>query len=176
MFDGLKFGIYCAFGFICFTKGIGGETLATLSMLVTITAPIFGGYLAHRFEAQVRPDAPVGYGRGYLYSALLYFYASCILAITAFVYFNWFDNGSFVNAYMAALNRPDVQESMRQAGLDTQMQITAQEGGFDTFEGLLRSLTPVAIAAGMFNSNIFMGLFLALPTALFARTRKKNQK
>lgn len=174
MFDGIKFGIYCGFGFLCFVKGIGGETLATLSMLVTITAPIFGGYLAKRFETQVRPDAPVGYGRAYLYSALLYFYGSCILALAGFVYFKWFDNGNFVNAYIAALNLPDVQQSIQQSGLDTSMQVTAQQGGFNTFEDLMRSLTPAEVAAGLFNSNIFIGLILAIPTALFARTRAKH--
>ena len=101
MLDGLWFGLYWCFGFLCVIKGMGSSTLGSLGTMVTLSVPVLGCFFARKFERQVREDAPVGFGKAYLYGFLLYFYASLILAIFAFVYFNWFDHGVFAQNYIA---------------------------------------------------------------------------
>ncbi len=171
MVDGLKFGLYWCFGFICMVRGFGNESLTTLGMFVTICAPILGGYLAHRFEKQVRPDGAVKYGKAYLYSALLYFYASVILALVAFAYFNWFDNGLFASSYAMLYNSPEMQEVLKQSQMDETLDTLIEQGGFESLEQMIRSISPVEIAASLFNINIMLGLLMAVPTALFALTK-----
>lgn len=174
MVDGLKFGLYWCLGFFCVVRGLGGTTLATLGMLIVFSAPFIGIFLARKFESQVRNDAPVGFGRAYLYSALTYLYASAILAIVSFAYFNWLDHGSFINNYIAVINSPDMQSAIRQAGLEQVFSDTAKQNGFSSFEELLRSIRPVDISASLFNLNTFAGLILSLPTALLAITHPRN--
>ncbi len=174
MVDGLKFGIYWCLGFLCTVKGLGGTTLATLGILVTLSAPFLGIFLARRFESSVRSDAPVGFGKAFLYSVLLYLYASIILSIVAFVYFNWLDHGAFVNSYISVISAPDMQSALRQAGLEQMFSDTAHQSGFSNFEELLRSIRPIDIAMSLFNFNIIMGIILSLPTALVALLRFRD--
>lgn len=176
MADGLKFGIYWCLGFLCTVKGLGGTTLATLGMLITLSAPLLGIYLARRFESNVRSDAPVGFGKAYLYSVLLYLYSSAILSIVAFAYFNWLDHGAFINNYISVISAPDMQTALRQAGLDQMFSDTAHQSGFSSFEELLRSIRPIDIAMSLFNFNVIMGVILSLPTALIALLRFRNNR
>lgn len=174
MLDGLWFGLYCCFGFLCVIKGMGSSTLGSLGTMVTLSVPVLGCFFARKFERQVRDDAPVGYGKAYLYSILLYFYASLILAIFAFVYFNWFDHGVFAQNYIVALNSPEVREVMEQGNFNLMLGSASSQSGLETVEELVRSVTPVDMAAGLFNMNILIGLLLALPTAAFGCTRKRK--
>ena len=174
MLYGLKFGLYWCFGFFCAVKGIGGGTLSTLGMMVIISTPFMGCYLAHRFESQVRPDGPVSYGKAYLYSALLYFYAATILALIAYIYFRWFDGGRFVDSFMAVQNTPEMQEAMRVSGMQQYLDTIVAQSGFTDLGEMLRSITPAEIAASLFNMNIFLGLLLSLITALVGKTRSTN--
>lgn len=172
MMDGLMFGLYWCFGFLCTVKGMGNSALSSLGVMVIISAPILGCYLAHRFEKQVRDDEPVSYGKAYLYSVLLYLYAAIILSVAAFVYFRWIDSGSFVTDYMAIHNSPEMQQALQQSGMQDFFNIAVKQNGFSNLEEMLRSIGPADIAASLFNANFFLGLLLALITALFGKTRK----
>ena len=175
MLDGLMFGIYWCFGFLCTVKGVGGGALSTLGMMVTISAPFMGCYLARRFESQVRSDEPVSYGKAYLYSALLYLYAAIILSLAAYAYFRWLDGGSFVTSYMALHNSPEMQEALTQSGMRDFFDTAVRQNGFSSLEELLRSISPADVAASLFNVNFLIGLILALPTAIFGKTRKADR-
>ncbi|MBP5360097.1 MAG: DUF4199 domain-containing protein [Bacteroidaceae bacterium] len=176
MLDGLKFGLYWCFGFMCMVKGVGNGALSSLGMMVVISAPFLGGYLAHRFEGQVRPDEPVSYGKAYLYSALLYLYAAIILSVAAFVYFRWFDGGSFVTDYMAIHNSPEMQQALHQSGMQEFFNTAVKQSGFSNLEEMLRSISAADIAASLFNANFFIGLILSLPTALVGKTSSRYKQ
>ncbi|MBR1917640.1 MAG: DUF4199 domain-containing protein [Bacteroidaceae bacterium] len=174
MLDGLLFGIYWCFGFLCAVKGVGGGGLSTLGMMVIISAPFLGCYFARRFERQVRQDEPVGYGKAYLYSALLYLYASIILALAAYAYFHWLDGGNFVSSYIALQNAPEMQQALHESGMQDFFDNAVAQSGFSSLEEMLRSIGPADIAASLFNVNIFLGLLLSLPTALVGKTRSSD--
>lgn len=174
MLDGLLFGIYWCFGFLCAVKGVGGGGLSTLGMMVIISAPFLGCYFARRFENQVRQDEPVSYGKAYLYSALLYLYASIILALAAYAYFHWLDGGNFVSSYIALQNAPEMQQALHESGMQDFFDNAVAQSGFSSLEEMLRSIGPADIAASLFNVNIFLGLLLSLPTALVGKTRSSD--
>lgn len=176
MFDGLKFGLYWCFGFLCTVKGFGNDSLSALGTLAIISAPILGCYLARRFERQVRADGAVSFGKGYLYAAFLYLYAAIILTIFAYIYFNWIDGGEFVNSYLAQINSPEMQEALKASGMQEIFDNYIAQGGFKNIEQMLRSISPVDIAASLFNTNFLLGLILALPTALFAKSPRQKQQ
>lgn len=171
-FDGLFFGVYFCVGFLCTIKGMNSNALSMLGFLITVTAPVLGCYFANRFEKQVRDDGLVRYSRAYLYCSLMYIYASILLAMFTFVYFTWLDNGSFASNYISAYYSAEVQEVVKQNNWDSVLKQAMQENGFKNIEELIESIKPLDIASGILNSNIIIGLLLALPTALFARSRR----
>ncbi len=173
MFNGLFFGVYCCVGFLCAVKGLANSGMSTLGLLITITVPIMGFYFARKFERQVREDCPVSFGRSYLYSVMLYLYASILLAIFAFAYFQWFDNGAFAHSYASLLNAPEMQEALKQSGMNRSIDETLQQTGFSSVEEMLLSVRPFDVALGMLNMNIIAGVVLAVPTALFGKTRQR---
>lgn len=174
LFDGLFFGIYCCVGLLGIVKGISSDTLSALGTMVTVSVPVLGCYFAHKFERQVRGDAPVSYRRAYVYSFLIYFYASLIMAVFAFVYFQWIDSGNFVQNYMTIYNSPEMQDALSETGMTQTIDAAVRQNGFESFEDALKSIGPFDIASSVLNVNFLAGLFLALPTALFGKTRSRN--
>ena len=174
MFNGLFFGLYCSAGFLCTVKGLTSGALSTLGLLITLSVPVMGCYFARKFERQVREDAPVTFGRAYLYSVLLYFYAAIVMALVAFGYFQWFDNGAFAESYAAVLSAPEMQDAMKQSGMDNYISDTLSQSGFSSVKEMLMSILPIDVALGMLNMNILAGVVLALPTALFGKSRRQR--
>lgn len=173
MFNGLFFGIYCSIGFFCAVKGMTNSTMSILGLMITITVPVMGFYFARKFERQVREDAPVSFGRSYLYSLMLYLYASIVLALFVFTYFHWFDKGAFADSYVTMFNSPEVQAALKQSGMDRSIDETLRQNGFNNVREMLSSISPFDISCGILNMNILTGVVLAVPTALFGRTRRR---
>lgn len=174
MADGLFFGIYCSIGFLCMIKGVANNTLAMLGLVVTLTVPVMGCYFARKFERQVRDDAPVSFGRAYLCSVLLYIYASVLLAACVFIYFQWFDKGAFVDSYVMAFNSPETQAALKQSGMDASFDEAMRQSGFRSVREMLSSISAFDMSSTMLNMNVMAGLLLALPTALFGKTRQRD--
>ena len=89
---GTILGLYWCIGLACLVAGFHYPLLHLLLIAVFISTPFLGFALAKHFEHQVRRDSPVFYSRGYLFSILMYFFASIVLAIVAYIYFAYFDN------------------------------------------------------------------------------------
>ena len=145
-----------------------------LGLVVTLTVPVMGCYFARKFERQVRDDAPVSFGRAYLYSVLLYIYASVLLAACVFIYFQWFDKGAFVDSYVMAFNSPETQAALKQSGMDASFDEAMRQSGFRSVREMLSSISAFDMSSTMLNMNVMAGLLLALPTALFGKTRQRD--
>lgn len=170
MLDGLWLGLYWSFGLLCLLKGLTNTTLGMLSLMVAISVPVLGGWFAHRFEKSVRPDGRVTYLKALLYSLFLYLYAAIILAIVTFIYFNWFDNGSFANTYIMMLHSPDMEAVLSSS--ETQQSLGIGKDFVKNLEEVVRQLTPIDYTSACFDTAIFFGIVLSFPTAIFGRSRQ----
>ena len=171
MVDGLKFSILWCIGFFCFFKGVGNSTLGAIAICAITFTPIAGCILAHKFKKEVRENGPINFGKAYIYSFLIYIFASVIMAIFCFAYFNWIDNGAFAEAEIQALRSPEAIAAMQGTDFMAQMDLAAKQEGYKNFEDAILNFSPINLAASIFNMNFFIGALLALPTALFAKTR-----
>lgn len=171
MVDGLKFSILWCIGFFCFFKGVGNNTLATIAICAITFTPIAGCILAHQFKKQVVENGPINFGKAYIYSILIYLFAAIIMSIFGFAYFNWIDNGSFAETEIQALHSAEAQAAMQGTDFMAQMDLAAQREGYKNFEDAIINFSPINLAASIFNMNFFISALLALPTALFAKTR-----
>lgn len=165
------FGLYWCIGLFCLIAGFKVPALSSLSLLIILSTPILGIALARHFEKQVRIDGPVYYGRAYLFSFLMYFYASILLAGITYIYFSLFDHGAFIEANIAYMQRPEMREFMDSPDVKIQMQSMLSATGFKNVEELLRSISPIMITANIVDANLIFAVLLSFPTALISQTR-----
>lgn len=167
---GTIFGLYWCIGFACLVAGFRYPLLHFFLVIIILSTPFIGFVLAGHFKRQVRADAPVFYSRGYLFSLLMYFFASIILAIVAYVYFSYFDNGFFIQANIDYLHRPEMKQILSTPEMVKQTQAILSQTGFKNLDEWFQSLTPIMIVASIIDFNIMTSIFLSIPTAFFART------
>jgi len=165
------FGLYWCIGLFCLIAGFKVPVLSSFSLLIILSAPIMGIALARHFENQVRTDGPVYYGRAYLFSFLMYFYATILLAGITYIYFSLFDNGAFIEANIAYMQRPEMREFMDSPDVKIQMQNMLAATGYKSLEEFLRSISPIMITANIVDANLIFAVVLSFPTALISQTR-----
>lgn len=165
------FGLYWVVGLLCFVNSFSFSGASTGFVLVFVSVPFVGFWLLRRFRRRVC-GGWLTFSRAYLFSLLLYFYASLLLAAACYVYFEFVDGGAFFNGYMAYLNSPELKELFASGGLEK------ATGGFSLADmkemaGMLQELSPVAMAANVLDLSIFSGMLVSLPAALLAMRRSK---
>lgn len=165
------FGLYWCAGLFCLIAGFKFPAISSLYLLIILSAPIVGIALARHFEKQVRSDAPVFYGRAYLFSFLMYLYATILLAGIAYIYFSMFDHGAFMEANIAYMQRHEVREFMDSPDIKLQIQNMLANTGFKNLTEMLRSISPIMITANIVDLNLLFALVLSFPTALIAQTK-----
>ena len=103
MYYGLVFGIiWCILFFMLVSPQ---EVLRTLAGLLFFSVPFIGFFIARHFRKTVKNDGEINYWRGFWFSLLMYIYASAILALFAYLYFRFLDNGAFVVSHVKVLSR-----------------------------------------------------------------------
>ena len=64
-------------------------------------------------------------------------------------------------------------DALKQSGMDRSIDETLRQNGFNNVREMLSSISPFDISCGILNMNILTGVVLAVPTALFGRTRRR---
>lgn len=167
MQSGMMFGLFWCLSFLFLV--CGNETLRSMSSPLIIITPFVGFLFARKFRKDVQNDGEISFGRAYMFSTLMYLYATAILAILSYFYFKFIDNGAFAEQNIQLLNRPDVKQ------LFSTPEIQGQMNGLSLNEikNLIKSFTPTTISAAIINFNVFAAFILALPTAFFAMNKKR---
>ena len=171
---GALFGLLWSVGFACLIGGFTHPSFHDMFIFLVLSTPAIGILLIRHFEQQVRIDGQVNYGRAYLFSFLMYLYATILLAGICYAYLRIFDNGNFAEANIAYLHRPEVVKMLHQEPWRSQTEGLLLQTGFKSFEDIIRHFyTPILFTANIVDLNIFLGLILSLPTALFGLTRSR---
>ena len=164
-------GLYWCLGLLCMVAGFQVSFLHSLVPLIVLGAPLLGYFLARYFEGQVRADAPVDFVRAFLFCYLMYLYATVILGGVTYIYFTMFDEGSFIEANIAKLQRPEMKELLSSPQMQSQINEALTTTGFKSLEEMFRSVTPLMLAANIVDLNLLIGVILSIPTAFFIKTK-----
>mgnify|MGYP004638605031 FL=1 len=170
----LPYGIYWIIGMLCFVNSLNNSLFSLVFYFVFASTPVIGYMLLCRFRERVC-DGVISFGRGYLFSLLLYFYAALLLAAACYVYFQFFDHGAFIDQYLQMLNSPEVKQAFEQ---ESMKQLTDGRGLDDIKDIMekMQSIPPVTYAANLLDINIFLGLVLSLPASLLAVRKTAQSK
>ena len=168
---GLWFGLWWILGFLLMTAGTGSPLCQTGLWLNVLFAPIVGIWLARRFEREVRPDGFVTFGRAYVFSLLMYLYATLLLALVAYVWFAWVDRGHFVEANIAQMQSEPMKGVLESEPLRSEIEALLSASGFKSLEEMMRSVTPLVVCANVMFYNIIMAFVLSVPTAWMSKSK-----
>lgn len=162
--------IFWLLGLISFLWCVRIEGLSSLFLLVILSTPALIWALIRKFRKTIDCGA-FSFPKAYLFSFLLFLYASLLLSASVYVYFDFLDQGHFSQSLLEYLEQPDVQELLKQP----QMQALAQAQGGMSIEDSIRQVgqTPSILwAASILNLNLFIGAILSVPLALISTRRK----
>lgn len=169
----VPFGLWWIAGFLCFVYSMRVPPLSIVFYFVFASTPVIGYMLLCRFRNRVCGGG-IAFGRGYLFSLLIYFYAALLLAFVCYLYFQFLDHGAFVSGYLDAIDSPEVRRAFEQ---ESMRRLTGGTGIADLRHALeaIQTVSPVVYAANILDINIFLGLVLSVPAALLAARRRPGR-
>ena len=159
-------GLMWIASFTFYIIGLTHPLAGNISLLLGLLSVGTAGMLVRKFRIEVQP---LRFGRAWWMSALIFMYASILMAVAQFIYFRYIDNGLLVDTYSSLMQQPEYIKLMQDMvpGQD------AQEIIRQTLD-LLRSISPIELTFEFLIYNILFGFLLALPAAWIGLTGKNR--
>ena len=134
-----------------------------LGNLFALATPFIVGWRLSKFRDQAL-NGVISFRRAFAYGIYTFFYASLIFAVAQFVFFKFFDHGTF--AMMLNDTLQTITPAYRQAGVSVAELKEAAE--------MVQNISPVQWAFTFMMQNIFVGFVLSLPVAALCRKTMKQ--
>ena len=161
--DGALLSLWWIGSFFCYILGISNPLLGTLALLLIVVSPLFAANRLRHFRDGAR-EGVISFGRGYAYTALVFFYAAVLLAAAIYIYFAFIDNGYLLSTVNQFLSTKEGKQLLELYGLADQMQENLKA---------LAEMRPIDYAVNMLSVNITIGLLFALPIAAVMQRKLK---
>lgn len=129
-----------------------------LGNLLALATPFLVGYLLVRFRNYAL-DGLISFRRGLVFSMYTFFYASLIFAVFQYVYFRYLDHGTMMNMLLGSVKM--LEPAYTANG------ITKNE--LDMGIAAIQQLSPIELALVFMMQNLFFGVLMSFPIALFCR-------
>lgn len=168
---------------------IGKFCLFPLSMHSTFAAMLFFGltmmvpYLVYRLVKLYRDryaGGNIDFVRAFSFALLVMAFGSLLAAVAHYVYFEFIDKGLVVSTLASNIEQLASVDLSTIEGLDTAEgaeAIARYERFVETMNttlGQLQAMTSIKMTMGMLSNNVTWAVIVALPVALVASMRKKN--
>ena len=160
--DGFRLGLLWVVSFALFIGNFTYPICGILWMGTMLFTPFYVGMRTQAYSEQTE-ERHISYGHAYAHSCLTVFYASLILAIAQWAYFQYLANGFLINQYASFLTDKDNKVMMESMGYTNEM--------VDKVVELFRSMRPIDITLQMMWTNLVAGLIISLTTALYVSFR-----
>lgn len=167
MLFGAYLGIYMIVGAAFFPFGLTRPLLLLLFIGFVVGGPFVGYHYAKVYRNQAC-GGYIGFGHAWVFTALMYVFASLLSAAVHYIYFRFIDQGFIVDTYTHIVDEFFSQEAALTTGMN------AYKEQMETACDQLASLTPIEITMQLFSNNIFWGILLAIPTSLFVMRKEKG--
>ena len=152
--------------FTCMNGMMGGGALLMLfGMGFMGISALMPFYLAWRYKQHLKPGDRVPMGIAWLFSALMFFYASIIAGVGEYIYFQYIDKGRAMEYFMQFLSSPETEAQYKIIGASELLEQSK------TALAELANLTPLDLTLNIFANNLFIALLLSLPVAFVAHRK-----
>lgn len=160
---GTYMGIFWILKFVLFPLGMTIPFLQLLFVVLTIAVPFLGFYYVRMFRDKVF-GTYINYLQAWVFTVFMYMFASLLVAVAHYFYFQFIDQGYILEKYYEILRDPSVTSVEGARAYLKQL-----EQSLD----IIANLTPFEMTMQILSLDVIFGSLLAFPTALFVM-RKKN--
>lgn len=164
--NGAIIGLMWIVSFAFYIVGLSHPLIGNLSLLFGLLSLYCCVALIKKFKREI---TPINFWQSWRMSILIYMYASLLMAMAQFIYFQYIDNGLLFNTYATALQQPEMTALLQNMLPGEDVNNVVNET-IDT----LRSITPIDLTFKFLTNNLFLGLILSIPTAGFSSIGKSS--
>lgn len=165
--DGALVGALWIVSFACFIGEFINPILGMASLVIGVSSVVFATLRLRKFRDDIL-DGVISFRRAFAYGCFTYFYASLLMAVAQFVYFQFMDKGFLITKYTAAMADKNLAEMMQKAYGITPDDMTL---ALDT----LARLRPIEVALQFLTTNMILGIMISLPVAVMLRSAGKRR-
>ena len=164
--NGTIIGLMWIVSFAFYIVGLSHPLIGNLSLLFGLLSLYCCVALIKKFKREI---TPINFWQSWRMSILIYMYASLLIAMAQFIYFQYIDNGLLFDTYASVIQQPEMTALLQNMlpGEDINKVINET---IDT----LRSITPINLTFKFLTNNLFLGLILSVPTAGFSNIGKSS--
>lgn len=165
--DGALVGAVMALCFLLLRGSLSDPSLQFAYIMGMLSVPVLIALRVRNYRDKV-VRGRISKMRIFGFCISCFMYASLILGMVVFVYFKYFDQGTFVGALKTYISMPEMQKAIVAYG------VTAAE--IKNELDAMAALRPVDVALSMITNTFTVGLFCSAFITLFSRreARVKN--
>ena len=164
MHFGTYMGIYWILKFILLPLMFAIPFFQLLYVILTLAVPIIGYYYVKIYRDKVCGGA-IQFSHAVLFTIFMYMFASLLVAVAHYIYFQFIDHGFIFNALADFWNQAIEQSPALQENKELMKDM------FDADK--INSLSAIDITMQMLSSDVFFGSILAIPTGLMVMKKAK---
>ena len=164
MHFGTYMGIYWILKFILFPLGFHIPFLSLLFVILTLSVPFIGYHYAKMYRDKICGGS-IQFSHAMLFTIFMYMFASLLVAVAHYIYFQFIDHGFIFNALADFWNQAIEQSPALQENKELMKDM------FDADK--INSLSAINITMQMLSSDVFFGSILAIPTGLMVMKKAK---
>ena len=161
--DGALLSLLWIGAMICYIQGLSSPILGMIAILLIVASPFYAANRLRHFRDEAR-EGIISFMRAYGYTVLTYFYGGLLLAIAAFAYFQFMDNGFLLGKLMAIIETEEGRQVISAYGMADEISQSMKE---------LAQMRPIDYALNMLTTIITTGFILGLPTAALMKRKLK---
>ena len=168
MYFGTYMGIYWILKFILFPLSFKIPFLSFLFVGLTLGVPFMGYYYLKIYRDKACGGI-ISFRKAFAFTFLVYMFAAMLAAVAHFIYFQFIDHGAI---YLAMETQIKVLLEVNEGSAD----YNSLEDTFKEALDYMAGLTPTDITLDNLSRNTFLGIILAIPTALIGQRNTKKEK
>lgn len=160
--DGVLLSVVWVSSFACYMVGLSSPLYATAALLLMLSTPFLAAMRLRNFRDYGR-EGSISLMRGWVFVALMFFYAGVLFALAQYAYFAFIDKGYLIETITSMMSDAETKSMLRQSGLWDSVNDSLHE---------LRQMRPIDLAVNVLTTNITVGILLGLPIALLMRKNR----
>ncbi|WP_017142366.1 DUF4199 domain-containing protein [Bacteroides finegoldii] len=164
MHFGTYMGAYWILKFILLPLMFAIPFFQLLYVILTLAVPIIGYYYVKIYRDKVCGGA-IQFSHAVLFTIFMYMFASLLVAVAHYIYFQFIDHGFIFNTLADFWNQAIEQSPALQENKELMKDM------FDADK--INSLSAIDITMQMLSSDVFFGSILAIPTGLMVMKKAK---
>ena len=163
--DGAMLGVIMCVTLFASIAALGNPAWQTVSTIGMVAVPVFVAFRVRNYRDNIVKKR-VSFRRAAAYSMHCFGYASLILAIVMYIYFQYFDHGMMLANFRSYIDTPEMQEAIKMSGLKKSL--------FEDQFTVWSALRPIDVAFSMISNTLFTGLGCSLLIAIIARRNPRQ--